>query len=155
MFSTKWMDKTYQAHNLDHILWRSIPSLLSPALVSPPRGLPTAAAAGRGWAGRPGQGGGRDLRDLGLCAHRLVDAALARELAADLLHRLPHHLVLELGERRRDGWIGDGICSLTINILTVFMLIHLIFEMHITTKLQHCQWSKDNISTVTYKQGSH
>lgn len=70
--------------------------LPSPALVASPSGLAPTAAAGWSRAGSPGQGGGADLRDLSLCSYRLMDATLARELSADLLHRLPHDLVLEL-----------------------------------------------------------
>lgn len=95
----------------------------TPALVAAASSLPPAGRAGRcGGGGRSGQGRGRHLGDLlGLArsarlpstsgsAHRpgpspqgLVDAALSRELSADLLHRLPHHLVLELHNEREVG----------------------------------------------------
>lgn len=92
-----------------------------PALVTPSSGLSPAGGAGRcggGWSSR--QSGGRNLRDLlNLCSsyccflstssccysccssQRLVDAALSRELPADLFHCLANHLVLKL-----KGWGG-------------------------------------------------
>lgn len=98
----------------------------APALVAASSRLPPAGRAGRrGGGGRSGQSGGRHLGDLlGLAGsarlpstsssdhrpcpspQRLVDAALSRELAADLLHRLADHLVLKLHKGRFGG--GGG-----------------------------------------------
>lgn len=94
-----------------------------PALVTSSSGLSPAGGAGRcggGWSSR--QSGGWNLGDLlNLCSsyccflstssccysccssQRLVDAALSRELPADLFYCLANHLVLKL-----EGWRGGG-----------------------------------------------
>lgn len=91
-----------------------------PALVASSSSLPPAGGAGRSggrWSSR--QSGRRHLRDLlsfssshcfasscpsGSCcrssSQRFVDAALSRELPADLLYRLANHLVFELDKCR-------------------------------------------------------
>lgn len=91
-----------------------------PALVASSSGLPPAGGAGRSGGQRSSrQSGRRHLRDLlsfssshcfasacpsGSCcrssSQRFVDAALSRELPADLLHRLANHLVFELDKCR-------------------------------------------------------
>lgn len=110
----------------------------TPALVASSSRLPSAGGtgwSGGGWSSR--QSGGGNLRDLlGLSSSncfpstspssscycstskRLVDAALPRELPADLLHRLANHLVLKL-----EGGLGKG--GREMRVLIDLVLLHL------------------------------